>query len=161
MNCQNLERWIVLSLEDGLNSRQKNHLEKHLKECAGCRESLEDYRAVRRVLAALPPEPVPVLPAVRHLLSEKRKSPVWLLRRIVLVPAALVILLLLSAGITRFRFFPSLNLDRSSPGTDFLSGISEREFLDASFLNSVDNRYLIDNLSAEEQKTFLSILQDT
>ena len=160
MNCQKFERWIVLSLEGENTSRQKDVLEKHLKKCAGCRKALEDYRSVRHLFFTLPLEPVPVLPAFNRSILEKRKTPLLILRRIVLVPAVLTVCLLLTIGIIKFRnAFLSVPVQNSS-SANLLAGVSEREFFDVNLSNSTDYHYFIETLSAEEQETFLNILKE-
>ena len=160
MNCQKFERWIVLSLEGEITSRQKDVLEKHLKECAGCRKALEDYRSVRHLFSMLPPEPVPFLPAFNRPIVEKGKTPLLVLRRIVLAPAALAFCLLLTIGIIKFRNVPLSVPVQNSSSVNLLAGVSEREFFDVNFPNSTDYRYFIENLSIEEQETFLRILNE-
>ena len=157
MNCQKFERWIVLSLEGEITSRQKYVLENHLKECAGCRKVLEDYRSVRHLFSALPPEPVPVLP---WSVPEKRKTPFPVLRRTVLVPAALAVCLLLTIGIIKFRNAPLSVPVQNSSTANLLAGVSEREFFDVNFPNSTDYHYFIETLSDEEQETFFNILKE-
>ncbi|MFH2068659.1 MAG: zf-HC2 domain-containing protein [Candidatus Omnitrophota bacterium] len=159
MNCQKFERWIVLSLEGEITPRQKGVLEKHLKGCAGCRKVLEDYRNVRHLFATLPLEPVPVLPAFSRPVTEKRKGPPLVLRRIVLAPAALALCLLLAIGIIKFRNVPPAIPVSNSYKADLLAGVSEREFFDVNFPNSREYYYFIENLSVAEQETFFSILQ--
>ena len=158
MNCQKFERWIVLSLEGEITSRQKDVLEKHLKECAGCRKVLEDYRTVRHLFSILPPEPVPVL---SWPIPEKRKTPSLVLRRIVLAPVALAVCLLLTIGIIKFRNASLLSVPvQNSSSANLLAGVSEREFFDVNFPNSTDYHYFIENLSDEEQETFFNILNE-
>ena len=157
MNCQKFERWIVLSLEGEITSRQKYVLENHLKECAGCRKVLEDYRSVRHLFSTLPPEPVPVLP---WFVPEKRKTPFPVLRRTVLAPAALAVCLLLTIGIIKFRNASLFVPVQNSSSANLLAGVSEREFFDVNFPNSTDYRYFIENLSDEEQETFFKILNE-
>ena len=160
MNCQKFEQWIVLSLEGEITSRQKDVLEKHLKECVGCWKAVEDYRSVRHLFATLPLEPIPVLPAFKRLVPEKRKIASLILRRIVLAPAALAVCLLLTIGIMKFRK-ASLSVPvQNSSIANLLAGVSEREFFDVNFSNSADYHYFIENLSAEEQETFLNILKE-
>ena len=160
MNCQKFERWIVLSLEGEITSRQKDALEKHLKGCAGCREALEDYRSVRHLLSMLPPEPVPVLPVFNRPVPEKRKTPSLVLRRIVLAPAALAICLLLMVGIIKFRNAPLSVPVPNSSSANLLAGVSEGEFFDVNLSNSTDYHYFIETLSAEEQDAFFKILKE-
>ncbi|MFH1903457.1 MAG: zf-HC2 domain-containing protein [Candidatus Omnitrophota bacterium] len=160
MNCQKFERWIVLNLEGEITSRQKNVLEKHLKECAGCRKALEDYRSVRHLFATLPLEPVPFLPAFKRLAPEKRKMASPFLRRTVLAPAALAVCLLLTIGIIKFRN-ASLSVPvPNSSSADLRAGVSEREFFDVNFPNSRDYHYFIENLSVAEQEIFFNILKE-
>ena len=158
MNCQKFERWIVLSLEGEITSRQKDVLEKHLKECAECRKALEDYRSVRHLFATLPLEPVPVLPAFKRSVPEKRKMALPVLRRAVLAPAALAVCLLLAIGIIKFRNVPLSVPVQNNSSANLLAGVSEREFFNVNFPNSTDYHYFIENLSAEEQETFFNIL---
>ena len=160
MNCRKFERWIVLSLEDEITFRQKNVLEKHLKECAECRKALEDYRSVRRLFSALPLEPVPVLPVYKQPVPEKRRMAFPILRRIILAPAALAVCLLLTIGIIKFRHVPLSVPVQNSSGANLLAGVSEREFFDVNFPNSTDYHYFIEHLSAEEQETFFNILNE-
>jgi predicted anti-sigma-YlaC factor YlaD len=160
MNCQKFERWIVLSLEGEITSRQKDVLDEHLKECAGCRKALEDYRSVRHLFAKLPPEPVPVLPVFNRPVPEKRKILSLVSRRIVLAPAALAVCLLLTIGIIKFRNAPLSVPVQDSSSANLLAGVSEREFFDANFPNSTDYQYFIENLSDEEQETFFNILKE-
>ena len=157
MNCQKFERWIVLSLEGEITSRQKYVLEKHLKECAGCREALEDYRTVRHLFSTLPLEPVPFLP---RPVPEKRKTSFPVLRRTVLAPAALAVCLLLTIGIIKFRNAPLSVSVQNSSSVNLLAGVSEREFFDVNFQNSTDYHYFIENLSDEEQEIFFKILNE-
>jgi predicted anti-sigma-YlaC factor YlaD len=158
MNCQKFERWIVLSLEGEITFRQKDVLEKHLKECAVCREALEDYRSVRHLLSGLPLEPVPVL---SWPVTEKRKTLVPVFRRIVLAPAMLAICLLLTIGIIKFQKAPLSVPIQNSSSANLFTGVSEGEFFDVNFQSSTDYNYFIENLSAEEQETFLKILNET
>jgi anti-sigma factor RsiW len=158
MNCQKFERWIVLSLEGEISPGQKDVLDAHLKECVGCRTSLEEYRSVRHLFAALPLEPVPVLPAFKRPVTEKRNTPSPFLRRIVLAPAALAVCLLLIIGIVKFRNAPLSVPIQNSSGANVLAGVSEREFFDVNFPNSTDYHYFVEHLSVEEQDTFLKIL---
>ena len=160
MNCLKFERWIVLSLEEELTSRQKNVLEKHLKECAGCRKALEDYRSVRHLFSTLPLEPVPILPAFKRSVSEKRRMALPVLKRTLLAPAALAFCLLLTIGIMKFRN-ASLSVPvQNSSSVNLLAGVSEREFFDVNFSSSADYYYFIENLSVEEQETFFNILKE-
>ena len=160
MNCRNFERWIVLSLEGETPPRQKDVLEKHLKGCAACRNVLEDYRNVRHLLAALPMEPVPVLPVFSRTMTEKREKPFPARRRFVLAPAALVVCLLLVIGIIKFRSAPLSVPVQNGSAVNLFAGVSEDEFFDANFPKSTDYRYFIENLSAEEQETFFNILKE-
>ena len=160
MNCQKFERWIVLSLEGEITSRQKDVLEKHLKECAGCRKALEDYRSVRHLFSTLPPEPVPVLPSFKRSAPEKRKISSLISRRIILAPVALAVCLLLTIGIVKFRNAPLSVPVQNSSSANLLAGVSEREFFDVNFPKSTDYYYFIENLSAEEQEAFLNILKE-
>ena len=160
MNCQKFERWIVLSLEGEITSRQKDVLEKHLKECAGCRKVLADYRSVRHLFSTLPLEPVPVLPVFNRPMPEKRKTASRILRRIVLAPAAFAICLLLTIGIMKFRSAPlSVSVPNGS-SVNSLAGVSESEFFDVNFPNSADYYYFIEHLSVEELETFFSTLKE-
>jgi len=160
MNCQKFERWIVLSLEGEITFRQKDVLEKHLKECAGCRKVLEDYRNVRYLFSTLPLEPVPVLPAFKRPVPEKRKMTSPVLRRTVLAPAALAVCLLLTIGIIKFRNVPLSSPVPNNSSVNLLAGVSESEFFDVNFPNSRDYQYFIENLSVEEQETFFNILKE-
>lgn len=157
MDCRKFEKWIVLNLEGEINSRQKNVLEKHLKECAECRKIAEDYRKVRHLFAVLPPEPVPVLP---WPVTERRKILSPFLRRIVLAPAALAVCLLLAVGFVKFRNTPLSVPVQNGSAVNLFAGVSESEFFDANFPNSRDYQYFIENLSAEEQETFFRILKE-
>ncbi|MFA5393057.1 MAG: zf-HC2 domain-containing protein [Candidatus Ratteibacteria bacterium] len=160
MNCKEFERLIVLSLEGENTSRQENILQTHLEECAGCRKALEDYRDVRHLFSTLPLEPVPVLPAFKRFVPEKRKMAFPVLRRTILAPAALAVCLLLTIGIIKFRN-ASLSVPvPNSSGANLLAGVSEGEFFDVNFPNSTDYQYFIENLSVEEQETFFKILNE-
>ena len=160
MNCRKFEKWIVLSLEGEINSRQKDVLEKHLKKCTGCRKALEDYRNVRHLFAALPKESVPVLSTFNRPVTERRKRPSLALRKIVFAPAALAICLLLVVGIIKFRNTPLSVPVQNGSAVNLFAGVSEGEFFDANFPNARDYQYFIENLSAEEQETFFNILKE-
>jgi len=157
MDCRKFEQWILLSLENEITSRQKDVLEKHLNGCAVCRKTLEDYRSVRHLLTTMPLEPVPVLP---WPVAEKGEKPFPAWRRFVLAPAALAVCLLLAIGIIKFRRAPLSVPVQNGPGANLLAGVSEREFFDVNFPNSRDYQYFIENLSAEEQETFFTILKE-
>ncbi len=160
MSCRRFERWILLSLENELTSRQKDVLAKHLNGCAECRKVLEDYRSVRRLLTAMPLEPVPVLPVFNCPAAEKRERPFLVRKRFVLAPAALAVCLLLAIGIIKFRNAPLSVPIQNGSSADLFAGVSELEFFDVNFQNTTDYHYLMENLSAEEQETFFNILKE-
>ncbi len=58
MTCNKAQRYISEYVDGTLGARQAAALERHLERCAGCREVLEDFRAMKLSAAELPaPEP--------------------------------------------------------------------------------------------------------
>ncbi|PIP15576.1 MAG: hypothetical protein COX46_05490 [bacterium (Candidatus Ratteibacteria) CG23_combo_of_CG06-09_8_20_14_all_48_7] len=120
MKCKNLERWMVLDMEGELSPRQKEKLANHLKSCTLCREVSGEYQILRTKLSSLPLEPVPMMAPIRTLLPEgqEQRDPVsqrdLVLRRMVLVPVGIGLVLLLGSVIL-FQYTRPPNLRLGSP----------------------------------------------
>jgi predicted anti-sigma-YlaC factor YlaD len=77
MTCCEYEPLIALWVEGDLNDRE---VERHLAECSGCRELLEDLRSSQAALKELPVVDAAFLSAVRSgVLAkiERRRPMVW------------------------------------------------------------------------------------
>ena len=107
-------------MEGELSPRQKEKLANHLKSCTLCREVSGEYQILRTKLSSLPLEPVPMMAPIRTLLPEgqEQRDPVsqrdLVLRRMVLVPVGIGLVLLLGSVIL-FQYTRPPNLRLGSP----------------------------------------------
>jgi hypothetical protein len=77
MKCSQAHEWISEYVDGGLEAGKSRRLEEHLSLCAGCRELLEDFAAVKRTSAAIevPPVPDAAWGRIRARLREERIAP--------------------------------------------------------------------------------------
>jgi hypothetical protein len=114
MKCKKYEEKIILHLYGELDTREKEELENHIKECREC--SL-DFDYTKKVLNALDENKVDI-PEVnwekswRKIDADEPKKSTWkksffLFPRWTYAAAALLLVFVLGAIIGRFLFFPS------------------------------------------------------
>lgn len=58
MNCERFEKHVALYAGGELRGRELHRMERHVEECPGCRQQLEELRAIRSGLSKLRDEPV-------------------------------------------------------------------------------------------------------
>lgn len=107
MQCHEIESLLLKRLEGRLAGDEAARLERHLDECAACRETLDAQRAVAELLAARPPADVP-LGFTTRVMAGLEVEPGWLelmnwrvwTFRLAPVAAALVVVAALGFGPT-------------------------------------------------------------
>jgi len=83
MRCEQARELMSLILDEILTPEQKVELERHLRECVGCRAELKLLRTVQKLMATTEPAPLPydlvpiVMERVRAIEREKRKAYNW------------------------------------------------------------------------------------
>ena len=59
MTCKLALRLIQSHLDDGLFGRQRFEMDRHLADCATCRQALDELRALQQMMRKLDPQPPP------------------------------------------------------------------------------------------------------
>lgn len=83
MRCEQARELMSLMLDEILTPEQKAELERHLRECVGCKAELKLLRTVQKLMATTEPAPLPydlvpiVMERVRAIERERTKSYFW------------------------------------------------------------------------------------
>ena len=59
MTCRMVLRAIQSCLDDGLFGRQRFEMDRHLEDCASCRQALDEFRALQQMMRKLDRQPPP------------------------------------------------------------------------------------------------------
>lgn len=132
MECKKTEKFILLSFDHRLNTKEKAELEEHLDQCSSCRERQKEYKVMLKTLQTeVLPETKPYFWERLHpKLNEERRAEPWLVRKKFGLRAIPVSLLVVMALILISTFFtPSLqeDMDLSQTGIFLLQNANPLE----------------------------------
>ncbi|MGQ9727161.1 MAG: zf-HC2 domain-containing protein [Candidatus Fervidibacter sp.] len=83
MRCEQARELMSLLLDELITTEQKSELERHLRECVGCRAEWKLLRTVQKLLATTQPAPLPydlvplIMERVRAIEREKARKYSW------------------------------------------------------------------------------------
>ncbi len=115
MRCRTFQRNLVLYLYGELSSRRRRRADRHLQQCAECRNLLQQTGSVRNLVASLPDETVPDELA-RRILQQAQRAAISVTaprRSLVLRPAFGFAVVLIAAGIAFWIQMPAYTPERN------------------------------------------------
>lgn len=83
MRCEQARELMSLLLDELITTEQKGELERHLRECIGCRAEWKLLRTAQKLLATTQPAPLPydlvplIMERVRAIEREKARKYSW------------------------------------------------------------------------------------
>ncbi len=143
------EKWILLWQEKALAPRRAKQVEAHLKACAACRETAEEYRLLKKELGAHAEIIAPVFTAPVNLAPEtfrpasRRRLAGW---------ATACLLVLVVAGILRVSRFQTTH--HQPEGDWFHFAVEDTNLAGGDYYYLL----LLERLASEEQTTFLNLV---
>jgi hypothetical protein len=102
MRCKEVEEMLSAFANDELSPSDRKIVEQHLESCANCREKLAGYTKVRERLVTLrtgveaPDTKGLIMSRIRSANFTKKRQNIWKRRALVLVPASLILITILS-----------------------------------------------------------------